>query len=87
MFPEGYRERLFVALRGSWNRVRLSGFEVVTVRFEGGRPIIEPFLTGLRDDEGQRFFGRPTGLLTLPDGSMLISDEENGAIYRVTHRR
>ena len=87
MFPEGYRERLFVALRGSWNRVRLSGFEVVTVRFEGGRPIIEPFLTGLRDDESQRFFGRPTGLLTLPDGSMLISDEENGAIYRVTHRR
>jgi glucose/arabinose dehydrogenase len=59
----------------------------VTVRCEGGRPVIEPFLTGLRDHEGQRFFGRPAGLLTPLDGSLLISDEENGAIYRVTQRR
>ena len=47
----------------------------------------EPFLTGLRDDANQRFLGRPAGLLTMPDGSMLISDEENGAIYRVSARR
>jgi glucose/arabinose dehydrogenase len=78
---------MFIALRGSWNRPRLSGFEVVVVRDEGGRLVKEPFLTGLRDDANQRFLGRPAGLLTMPDGALLISDEENGAIYRVTARR
>jgi glucose/arabinose dehydrogenase len=82
-FPEAYRNRLFIALRGSWNRERLSGYEVVTVRFEGGRAIVEPFLTGLRDDAANAFHGRPAGLLFLPDGSLLVSDEQNGAIYRI----
>jgi glucose/arabinose dehydrogenase len=88
MFPEAYRGRLFVALRGSWNRERLAGFEFVTVRLEGDRVAgIEPFLTGLRDDAANRFLGRPADMLTLPDGSMLFTDEENGAIYRVTYGR
>jgi glucose/arabinose dehydrogenase len=86
-FPERYRNALFIALRGSWNRPRLSGFEVIVVRDEGGRLVKEPFLTGLRDDANQRFTGRPAGLLTMPDGALLISDEDNGAIYRVTARR
>jgi len=87
-FPEQYRNALFIANRGSWNRSRLAGYDVVVVReVEGGRLVQEPFLTGLRDDANQRFLGRPAGLLTMPDGSMLISDEENGAIYRVSARR
>jgi len=86
-FPERYRNALFIANRGSWNRSQLSGFNVVAVREEGGRLVQEEFLTGLRDDAGQRFTGRPAGLLTLSDGSLLVSDEENGAIYRVSARR
>ncbi|MCS6892445.1 MAG: PQQ-dependent sugar dehydrogenase [Rhodovarius sp.] len=86
-FPERYRNALFIANRGSWNRERLSGFNVVVVReVEGGRLIQEEFLSGLRDDANQRFLGRPAGLLTMPDGALLISDEENGAIYRITYR-
>lgn len=86
-FPEAYRNALFIANRGSWNRERLSGFNVVVVReAEGGRLVMEEFLSGLRDDANQRFLGRPAGLLTMPDGALLISDEENGAIYRITYR-
>lgn len=87
-FPEQYRNALFIANRGSWNRPRLSGFNVVVVReAENGRLVMEEFLTGLRDDANNRFLGRPAGLLTMPDGALLVSDEENGAIYRVTARR
>jgi glucose/arabinose dehydrogenase len=86
-FPAQYQNALFIANRGSWNRDRLAGYEVVVVReTEGGRLVQEPFLTGFRDDANQRFVGRPAGVLTLPDGSLLVSDEENGAIYRITHR-
>ncbi len=86
-FPEAYRNALFIANRGSWNRSRLSGFNVVVVREIDGRLVQEEFLGGLRDDAGQRFLGRPAGILTMPDGSLLVSDEENGAIYRITYRR
>ena len=87
-FPERYRNALFIPLAGSWNRAPLSGFEVVTVREgEGGRLIQEPFLTGFRDDANNRFTGRPSGALTMPDGALLISDQQNGAIYRITYGR
>ncbi|MCU0944203.1 MAG: PQQ-dependent sugar dehydrogenase [Rubritepida sp.] len=87
-FPQQYHNALFIANRGSWNRDRLAGYEVIVVReVEGGRLVQEPFLTGFRDDANQRFVGRPAGLLTMPDGSLLVSDEENGAIYRVSFRR
>ncbi len=87
-FPERYRNALFIANRGSWNRERMSGYEVVVVReAEGGRLVQEPFLTGFRDDAAQRFRGRPAGVLTMPDGSLLVSDEQNGAIFRITYRR
>jgi glucose/arabinose dehydrogenase len=86
-FPEQYRNALFIAHRGSWNREKLAGYEIVTVRDVEGRLVKEPFLTGFRDDANQRFLGRPAGLLTLPDGSMLMTDEQNGAIYRISYRR
>jgi len=87
-FPERYRNALFVALRGSWNRDRMAGYKVVVVReAEGGRLVQEDFLTGFLDEANQRFSGRPAGVLTLPDGSLLVSDEQLGAIYRITYRR
>lgn len=87
-FPERYRNALFIANQGSWNRPRLSGFNLVVVReAENGRLVMEEFMTGLRDDANQRFYGRLGGVLTMPDGALLVSDEDNGAIYRISYRR
>ncbi|UFN48050.1 PQQ-dependent sugar dehydrogenase [Roseomonas sp. OT10] len=85
-FPEAWRGRAFVARHGSWNREQKAGYDVVTVRIgPDGKGVVEPFLTGLL--EGNQFHGRPTDVLMLPDGSMLVSDEQNGAIYRVSATR
>jgi glucose/arabinose dehydrogenase len=85
-FPEAYRNQIFVARRGSWNREQLSGYDVVVVKLDGNSTVtgIEPFLTGFRDEAGNRFLGRPVDVLVRRDGSLLVSDEQNGAIYRIT---
>jgi glucose/arabinose dehydrogenase len=86
-FPEKYRHGAFVAFRGSWNRSRGTGYKLVFVPFDAqGRPKgwYEDFLTGfLLDPAGPTVWGRPVGLLMLPDGSLLFSEEINGRIYRV----
>ena len=61
------------------------GFDVVVARIEGGKAKIEPFMTGLLDEKANTFYGRPSYILPLEDGSLLISDEQNGATYRVTY--
>jgi glucose/arabinose dehydrogenase len=85
-FPAEYRHDAFVAMRGSWNREPVSGYEVVRVRFrnDGSPERIEPFLTGFVENGG-RYFGRPVGMAVLPDGSLLVGDDTNGAIYRIAH--
>ena len=87
-FPAGYRNSAFVALHGSINRSKLSGYSVVRVPFRNGRPSGPPedFLTGFiaRDDEEKQAWGRPVGLLELPDGSLLVSDDGGNKIWRVT---
>jgi glucose/arabinose dehydrogenase len=87
MFPEQYRNQVFIARRGSWNREPLSGYDVVVAKLDaqGNVTGVEPFLTGFRDDAGQRFLGRPVDVHVMRDGALLVSDEQNGAIYRVTH--
>ena len=86
MFPKRYENVAFVARRGSWNREQKYGFDVVIARTQAnGKATIEPFLTGLLDDKANEFHGRPTYLLQLPDGSLLVSDEHNGAIYRISY--
>ncbi len=88
MFPADYREDAIVTLRGSWNRRIPSGYQVVRVIFENGNPVrIEPLMTGFLQPLGDDMFaqfGRPTGLATLPDGSVLIGDDTHGVIYRIT---
>src|SRR5690606_28074527 len=88
MFPADYREDAIVTLRGSWNRRIPSGYQVVRVIFEGGNPVrIEPLMTGFLQPLGDDMFaqfGRPTGLATLPDRSVLIGDDTHGVIYRIT---
>jgi glucose/arabinose dehydrogenase len=84
-FPVEYRGDFFVAYHGSWNRSRPTGYKVVRVLVRDGKPVrIEPFLTGFRDDTGQ-VFGRPVDVLVALDGSLLISDDYGGRIYRVRY--
>lgn len=92
MFPAEYKNDAFVAFRGSWNRNPPSGYEVVRVRFDrSGKPTaFEPFLSGFlikggSDDKKDAHFARLAGIAQLPDGSMLVSDDTNNIIYRVTH--
>ncbi len=89
MFPEAYRNQIFIARRGSWNRDRLSGFDVVVAHLDpqGNVMRIEEFLTGLRDDANQRFHDRPVDVHVMRDGSLLVSGEQMGAIYRITYSR
>lgn len=89
MFPEAYRNQIFFARRGSWNRERLSGYDISVAYLDGQGNVTrtEEFLTGFRDDAGQRFLGRPVDVQVLRDGSLLVADEQMGAIYRITHGR
>ena len=77
-------------MRGSWNRKPPSGYEIVRIRFRNGQPTaIEPFLTGFLVQEAGKwgYFGRPVGVAIAKDGSLLISDDTNGVIYRVSYTR
>lgn len=86
-FPEKYRQGAFVAFRGSWNRSRGTGYKIVFIPFDAqGRPKgwYEDFVTGfLLDPSGPITWGRPVGVLVMPDGSLLFTEEINGRIYRV----
>ncbi|MDJ0735918.1 MAG: sorbosone dehydrogenase family protein [Nostocaceae cyanobacterium] len=89
-FPEKYRNGAFVAFRGSWNRNRGTGYKIVFVPFDTkGRPLgyYEDFLTGfLVNPSGPSTWGRPVGLLVLPDGSLIFTEESNDRIYRIQYR-
>jgi glucose/arabinose dehydrogenase len=83
-FPAEYHNDAFVAMRGSWNRSRAVGYKVVRIDFENGKPArFEDFLTGFLVDNNKSHFGRLVGVATHPDGSLLVSDDTNGVIYRV----
>ncbi|MHB0936149.1 MAG: PQQ-dependent sugar dehydrogenase [Armatimonadota bacterium] len=87
-FPAEYHSDAFVTLHGSWNRQPPVGYTVVRIRYDAaGRPTgFEDFLTGFLTEDGAARFGRPAGLAQLPDGSLLVGDDSNGVIYRVTYR-
>jgi len=89
MFPAEYRNALLVARKGSWNRTQKNGYDVVMVRTDanGQNAQVTPFITGFLDDKTQAFWGRPVYMLQMPDGSLLLSDEQTGAIYRITYAR
>ncbi len=83
-FPAEYRGDALVAFHGSWNRRMPTGDKVVRVKIENGRAVAyEDFITGWQNAQGQRW-GRPVDVLVLADGSVLISDDDAGVIYRVT---
>lgn len=90
-FPTKYHNGAFVAFRGSWNRDRGTGYKIVFVPFgANGQPqgYYEDFVTGfLTNPTGPDTWGRPVGVLVLPDGSLLFTEEANGRIYRVQYDR
>jgi glucose/arabinose dehydrogenase len=87
MFPAAYRNAAFVARKGSWNRNEKSGYDVVMVRAnpDGSGAQVTPFITGFLDSSNNSFWGRPAYMMQMSDGSLLISDEQLGAIYRISY--
>jgi len=84
-FPPEYRNNLFIAEHGSWNRSRKVGYRIVRVVIEGGRALKhEVFAEGWL--QGESVWGRPVDLEVMPDGSLLVSDDHAGAIYRIAYR-
>jgi len=84
-FPARYRGQAFVALHGSWNRTKKSGYKVVLLEWRADGSIAESdFLTGFEVDED--VIGRPVDVLDGPDGALYVSDDFAGAVYRVRYR-
>jgi glucose/arabinose dehydrogenase len=94
MFPAEYRNQVFIAEHGSWNRSQPQGYRVMLVKLQGNKavgytPFAEGWLRGIRSSRGSRTigdaWGRPADVLVLPDGSLLVSEDEPGAIYRIRY--
>jgi glucose/arabinose dehydrogenase len=89
MFPPEYKTRLFIVNHGSWNRTPdagPSGYRIMTATVQGQKVVkYEPFATGFL--QGRLAWGRPVDLLEMPDGSLLVSDDTSGAIYRITYSK
>ena len=87
-FPAEYRGNAFVALHGSWDRANRTGYKVVRLLFSNGRPTGEyqDFVTGFVVNTND-VWGRPVGVTTAPDGSLLVSEDGNGTIWRVSAKR
>jgi glucose/arabinose dehydrogenase len=85
-FPAGYKGDIFASQHGSWNRSVRSGYEVVRVPLKNGKAsgVYQDFLTGFLTPNGD-VWGRPVGVATAPDGSLLVSDDGSGSIWRVSH--
>jgi glucose/arabinose dehydrogenase len=85
MFPQAYRNQIFIAEHGSWNRATPTGYRVVVARpGEQGEKRLENFAEGWLEPNG-RAWGRPVDVLVAADGALLVSDDQAGAIYRVTY--
>jgi glucose/arabinose dehydrogenase len=85
MFPKSYKNAIIVARHGSWNRSNKAGGDVVVVKLnkDGTVKSMEPLITGFLEDN--KYVGRPVDVMQMKDGSLLVSDDWNGAVYRVTY--
>jgi glucose/arabinose dehydrogenase len=85
MFPKSYKNAIIVARHGSWNRSKKFGGDVAVVKLnkDGTVKSIEPFITGFLQENS--YVGRPVDVLQMKDGSLLVSDDWNGAVYRITY--
>jgi len=86
-FPENYHHQLFVAQHGSWNRSTPDGYRIALIKFEQGKPVSEEiFISGWLTEDG-KVLGRPTDILEIADGSLLIADDKRGVIYKVSYQK
>ncbi len=87
MFPATYRNQILIAEHGSWNRTKKNGYRLSLVRLDarGQASGYEVFAEGWL--QGQRNWGRPVDLELMPDGSLLVSDDQNGVVYRIAYPR
>jgi len=87
MFPAEMQGDAFVTFRGSWNRDPASGYEVVHIDYDdNGQPVsAETFISGWLLNDGAAHFGRIAGMIQMDDGSLLIAEDTNGIIYRITY--
>jgi len=86
-FPASYANTAFVAQHGSWNRSQPIGYRIMQVKIDGDKVVsVEPFLTGWLKADGN-VTGRPVDLQWAPDGALLVSDDQEGAIYRISYRK
>ena len=85
-FPAKFRDGAFVAMHGSWNRAKRTGYKVVRLVFDNGRPTgeYEDFLVGFVRDDGN-VWGRPVGVAVASDGSLLVSEDANGTLWRISY--
>lgn len=85
LFPADYQGQLFIARHGSWNRSEKVGYDIVRVQFDQDGKVkgMQPFITGWL--QGQEEWGRPSDVMQLPDGSLLIADDKANAIYRISY--
>ncbi len=88
MFPAEYKNQILLAEHGSWNRSKKSGYQLSMVKLDAtGKSVgYTAFATGWKDDAKQTTWGRPVDLLVMPDGSLLVSDDSAGVIYRITYK-
>jgi glucose/arabinose dehydrogenase len=88
LFPAEYRNRIFIAEHGSWNRSRKSGYRVMTAKVEGGKVVEHRvFAEGFLDAATDRAWGRPVDVQVMPDGALLVSDDHANAIYRIAYKK
>jgi glucose/arabinose dehydrogenase len=88
MFPDSYKNQLIVARHGSWNRTKKSGHDLALVKIKDNKSEgLESFASGWLNDETQKVWGRPVDVLTLKDGSMLVSDDFANVIYRISYQK
>ena len=96
MFPAEYRNQIFIAEHGSWNRSMPLGYRVMVAKLEGGKvtsytPFAEGWLRGVRRQQGDSTvgdsWGRPSDVLVMPDGALLVADDKAGVIYRISYSR
>ncbi|MBK8055612.1 MAG: sorbosone dehydrogenase family protein [Saprospiraceae bacterium] len=87
-FPSQYKNSLFIARHGSWNRSKKSGYDIVQVIFEddGSVKAVKPFITGWLNEQTDDVWGRPVDIFCTSDGSMLISDDYANVVYRVYYK-
>jgi glucose/arabinose dehydrogenase len=90
MFPAAYQGSIFIAEHGSWNRTSKQGYQVMRVVVNGDKVAkSEPFLTGFLVDEkaDPPMWGRPVDVMVMKDGALLVSDDYNGILYRISYRK